>query len=82
MNSTCNFKHPKIHVYNQEKHEYSRKKRQKQRLKVRYQTTLPKNEKQTFFCFPPPDFAVLDDGGGTLSFFGAYTQKSTKIISN
>lgn len=29
-----------------------------------------------FFCFPPPDFAGLDDGGGPLSFFGAY--KETK----
>jgi hypothetical protein len=24
-----------------------------------------------FFCFPPPDLAGFDDGGGTLSFFGA-----------
>jgi hypothetical protein len=24
-----------------------------------------------FFCFPPPDLAGLDDGGGALSFFGA-----------
>ena len=30
-----------------------------------------KRKRTFFFCFPPPDFAGLDDGGGTLSFFGA-----------
>ena len=30
-----------------------------------------------FFCFPPPDLAGLEDGGGALSFFGA-CQMDTK----
>lgn len=30
-----------------------------------------------FFCLPPPDFAGFEDGGGALSFFGAY--KTTQI---
>lgn len=32
-----------------------------------------------FFCFPPPDFAGLDDGGGALSFFGAYKPLAGKF---
>jgi hypothetical protein len=31
-----------------------------------------------FFCFPPPDFAGFDDGGGAFSFFGAYTNQRKK----
>jgi len=30
-----------------------------------------------FFCFPPPDLAGFEDGGGAFSFLGAY-QKSKK----
>lgn len=28
-----------------------------------------------FFCFPPPDLAGFDDGGGAFSFFGAYKKR-------
>lgn len=28
-----------------------------------------------FFCFPPPDLAGLEDGGGALSFFGAWDSR-------
>lgn len=39
--------------------------------------SLMKLRKRTFFfCFPPPDFAGFDDGGGTLSFFGACNHDS------
>lgn len=30
-----------------------------------------------FFCFPPPDLAGFEDGGGAFSFLGAY-QKNKK----
>jgi hypothetical protein len=33
-----------------------------------------------FFCFPPPDFAGFDDGGGAFSFFGAYTNQRKKEL--
>lgn len=34
----------------------------------------PRSKTYTFFfCFPPPDFAGLEDGGGAFSFLGAYT---------
>lgn len=37
--------------------------------------------KRTFLLwFPPPDFAGFDDGGGTLSFFGACNKKYEIIV--
>ena len=33
-----------------------------------------------FFCFPPPDLAGFEDGGGALSFFGACERQNRKEI--
>lgn len=39
------------------------------------------NQLTFFFCFPPPDLAGLDDGGGAFSFLGACnTQQPLMLV--
>ena len=33
---------------------------------------IQKHYQTFFFCFPPPDLAGFEDGGGAFSFLGAY----------